>query len=99
MPTFQASGRRGLTKVFTASVSPGTTLTFPVPVKTFIIRPVGGPIQFKFNSTDADADAFPINDGEAMQFDLSLAYPIVSNVATIGVIIGNSISTYVAIGY
>lgn len=99
MPTFQASGRTGLTKNFTAVASPGTTITFPVPVKTFIIMPVGGSITFKFNSTDADADAFPIADGQALQFDLSLNYPIATNISTIGVVIGANIPTYVAIGY
>lgn len=99
MPTFQASGRSGKTKVFTAVASPGTTISFAVPVKTFIIMPKGGDITFKFSSDDADADAFPISDGQALQFDLSLAYPIASNTSTLGVIIGANISTYVAIGY
>lgn len=99
MPTFQASGRKGLTKAFTAVASPGTTVSFVVPVKTFIISPRGGDITFKFNSGDADADAFPIADGQALQFDLSLPYPIAANASTIGIIIGSNVTTYVAIGY
>lgn len=99
MPTFKVSGRAGLTKVFTAVATPGTAITLPVPVKTFIIMPRGGDITFRFNLADADADAFPITDGQALQFDLSLSYPIASNVATLGYINGTNISTYVAIGY
>lgn len=99
MPTFQASGRKGLTKVFMAVASPGTALTFGVPVKTFIIMPSGGSITFRFNLADADADAFPVADGQALQFDLSLFYPIASNTSTIGYVNGSNISTYVAIGY
>lgn len=99
MPTFQASGRKGLTKQFTATTSPGTTISFNVPVKTFIIMPVGGNITFKFNAADADSDAFPIADSQALQFDLSLAYPIANNTAVLGVAIGANIPVYVAIGY
>ena len=99
MPTFQASGRAGKTKKFTAVASPGTTMSFEVPVKTFIIMPRGGDITFKFVAADDDADAWPISDGQALQFDLSLAYPIASNTSTLGVIIGANIDTYVAIGY
>lgn len=90
-----------MTKVFVATVTPGTTVSFEVPVKTFIIMPIGGDITFKFNTdpATADADAFLIRDGSALQFDLSLAYPIASNTATIGKILGADITTYVAIGY
>lgn len=99
MPTFQASGRSGKTKMFMAVASPGTTVSFEVPVKTFIIMPKGGDITFRFNSADADADAFPIVDGQALQFDLSVAYPIASSVSVLGFIIGANVPTFVAIGY
>lgn len=99
MPTFQASGRNGLTKVFTAVATPGTVISFAVPVKTFIISPKGGDITFRFNLADADADAFPISDGQALQFDLSLPYPIANNASILGYINGANVPTYVAIGY
>lgn len=99
MPTFQASGHRGLTKVFTAVASPGTTISFGVPVKTFILMPLGGDITFRFNSADADADAFPVVSGQALQFDLSLPYPIASSTSTLGFVNGNNVTVYVAIGY
>lgn len=99
MPTFQASGRNGKTKVFTAVATPGTEITFGVPVKTFIIMPRGGDVTFRFNSADADADAFPIVDGQALQFDLSRPYPIASNTSSLGFVNGANIPVYVAIGY
>lgn len=99
MPTFQASGRSGKTKMFTAVVSPGTEITFGVPVKTFILTPKGGDVTFKFNSADADVDAFPISDGQALQFDLALAYPIANNAVSIGFVLGSNVPVYVAIGY
>lgn len=99
MPSFQASGRAGLTKMFTAAATPGTAITFAVPVKTFIIMPKGGDITFRFNLADADVDAFPISDGQSIQFDLSTAFPIASNTATLGYINGAGVATYVAIGY
>lgn len=87
--------------MFSAVVSPGTTITFPVPVKAFRIKPVGGDINFKFNASDADADAFPISDGESLAFDLNLRFPIASNVSTIGVIFSNggTVNVYVAVGF
>lgn len=99
MPTFQAAGRAGKTKKFVAVTSPGTTVSFAVPIKTFIIMPVGGDITFKFNTADDDADAFPIVSGQALQFDLSLAYPIAANTSTLGVVIGSNVDVFVAIGY
>lgn len=99
MPTFQASGRSGLTKVFTSAASPGTAITFPVPVKTFILMPVGGDVTFRFNLADADADAFPVRDGQALQFDLSLPYPIATNTAALGYVNGAGVAVHVAIGY
>ena len=99
MPTFQASGRKGLTKVFTAVASPGTLIQFAVPVKTFILMPKGGDVTFRFNLSDADADAFPVADGQALQFDLSLPYPIADNASTLGYVNGADVSVYVAIGY
>lgn len=85
--------------MFTATASPGTAISFAVPVKTFIIMPVGGSITFRFNSADADADAFPLADGQAIQFDFSVPFPIASNLATLGYINGASVLTYVAVGY
>lgn len=99
MPVFQASGRAGLTKVFTSGASPGTAITFAVPVKTFILKPIGGDITFRFNTGDADADAFPISDGEALQFNLSTPFPIASNTSTIGYVTGSGVPVYVAIGF
>lgn len=99
MPNYQASGRSGLTKVFTAVATPGTVVTFAVPVKTFIVKPVGGNITFRFNLTDADADAFPIEDGAALQFDLSTAFPIATNIATLGYVNGPNVSVYVCVGF
>lgn len=99
MPTFQASGRSGKTKVFTAVASPGTAVSFNVPVKTFIIMPMGGDVTFRFNLADADADAFPIVAGQALQFDLSLPYPITANASTLGYVNGSNVPVYVAIGY
>lgn len=99
MPTFQAAGRKGLTKVFTAVASPGTAITFVVPVKSFIIMPSGGTVTFRFNLTDADADAFPLADGQAIQFDLSTPFPIATNTATLGYVNGGNVSVYVAVAY
>lgn len=99
MSIFQASGRAGLTKVFTAVATPGTAITFNVPVKTFILMPKGGDVTFRFNLADADADAFPVADGQALQFDLSTAFPIATNTATLGYVNGANISVYLAIGY
>ena len=53
---------------------------------------------FRFNLADADADAFPIADGQSIQFDLCLPYPIADNFSTLGYVIGSA-PVYVAIGY
>lgn len=85
--------------MFTAAASPGTLVSFPVAVKTFILMPKGGDVTFRFNLADADADAFPVADGQALQFDLCLPYPIANNFATLGYVNGAGVSVYVAIGY
>ena len=100
MPTMAVVGRSGITKAFAAAATPGTTISLVVPVKSFIIKPVGGNITFKFDTTETDANAFPINDGEALQFDLSLAYPNSTNVAVLGYAIGAaSVTVYVCAAY
>ena len=100
MPTFSVVGRSGTTKKITADTN-GETITFDVPVKSFIIKPSGGNVKFKFNAADSDADDFPINNGEALQFDLSLAYPIASNTSTVGVVFtdAGTVDCYVAAAY
>lgn len=82
--------------MFTAVVSPGTSLDFTVPVKSFLIKPIGGTVYFKFNSTDLDADAFPLADGEAVQLDVSSRYPASVNTSTVGIIFTSvgSVSVY-----
>lgn len=95
MPALVGVGKGFLSKVFTAVVSPGTSLDFPVPVKSFIIKPVGGSIFFKFISTDSDANAFQLGDGEALQLDISLRYPIATNISTIGIVFTSSGSVQV----
>lgn len=101
MGSIAIAGKFGLTKVFSAVVSPGTDISFTVPVKAFRIKPVGGDISFKFNSTDADADAFPIADGESLAFDLAIRFPVSSNVATLGTIFTSSgtVNVYVAVAF
>lgn len=99
MPTFSCVGRNGITKVFTAVGTPGTTISFVVPVKSFIIMPKGGDITFRFNLADADADAFPIGDGQSFAWDLSLPYPIATSVSTLGYVNGADVSVYVAAAY
>ena len=95
---YQVVGKSGITKVFSAAASPGTTISFAVPIKSFVLKPVGGNITFKFDTAETDANAFPVNDGESIQFDLSMAYE--SNVAIVGYAIGAaSVSVYVAGAY
>jgi len=91
-------GRQGITKVFSAVVTPGTTVSFSKPVKSFILKPVGGAINFKFNDSDADGDAFPIGDGEAINFDMALPFNYTDQLSTVGIIFSNSgtVSVYVA---
>lgn len=86
MPVLVSVGKGGTTKKFTAVVSPGTSLDFIVPVKSFLIKPMGGTVYFKFNSADLDADAFPLTDGEAIQMDISSRFPTGVNTSTVGVI-------------
>lgn len=86
MPALVSVGKGGLTKKFTAVVNPGTSLSFVVPVKSFIIKPMGGTVYFKFNSTDLDSDAFPLADGEAIQMDISSRFPTGVNSSTVGII-------------
>ena len=95
---YQVVGKSGITKVFTAVPNPGVTLQLGVAVKSFIIKPVGGNIIFKFDSTITDANGFPINDGEALQMDLSLTFPYTTNVAIIGYAVG-SCPVYVCAAY
>ena len=97
---FQVVGRSGITKTFNAAASPGTTISLVVPVKSFIIKPVGGSIQFKFDTNETDGNAFLIGDGEALQFDLSLSYPYSTNTSIIGYAIGDpGVTIYVAAAY
>jgi len=99
MPTFSVVGRAGTTKVFTSTTTPGVEISFPVPIKSFLIMPIGGDITFRFASTDADADAFPVADGQAFQMDLSLRYPQSTNISIVGYAMGAGVPVYVAVGY
>ena len=94
--TFSASGRDWTSKLFTATTG-GVTISFAVPVRSFIIKPSGGAINFKKLSGDADSDAFPIADGESLAIDLSLAFPIATNTSTVGIAFtaAGTVSVYV----
>jgi hypothetical protein len=98
MGSIQLSGRNVLAKKFTIGVSPGTTLTLTVPVKTITIKPVGGTVFIK-GANDADADAFPLNDGEMINLDLSLPYS--SATATFGALFtaSGTVDVYVIAGH
>lgn len=89
MPFFQISGTNFTTKKFSA-LTTGTTISFTVPVKSFIIKPVGGVVNLKKAAADDNADAFPIRDGESVAIDLGLQFPIATSVATVGVVFSNS---------
>lgn len=101
MPVISISGKAGTTKKFSAVVSPGTSISFVVPVKSFIVKPMGGTVYFKFNSTDSDADAFPLTDGESVAMDLLLPFPIASNTSTVGTIFttAGTVDVYVIATY
>lgn len=101
MPALVGVGKGCLTKVFSAVVSPGTSLDFTVPVKSFVIKPVGGAVFFKFNSTDSDADGFLIGDGESLQLDLSLRFPAQTNSSTVGIVYtaSGTVPVYTIVAY
>lgn len=80
MGSVQVSGKSLIVKKLSAVVSPGTTVTMTAPIKTITLRPVGGNIWVK-GINDADADAFPLNDGESLQMDLACSYS--SDTATV----------------
>lgn len=98
MPTFHASGRTFITKLFTATQS-GTSLTLTVPVKTITIRPRGGTIRVKRNSTDSSTDGFYLDDGESLSLDLSLPYS--TDTSTFGTLFTDTgtVNVYVIAGF
>lgn len=98
---YVASGRSFTTKVVTSVVSPGATISFPVNVKSFIIKVFGGTTYFKAKSTDSDADAFRLDDGDTIQIDLQLPYPIATNTSTCGIVFTSSgtVQVYVLAAY
>lgn len=87
--------------MFSAVTTPGTSLTFSVPVKSFNLKPVGGDVFFKFLSTDADADAFPIGDGENINFDVALPFSFTNQEVSVGVVFtaSSTVNVYVAATY
>lgn len=98
MGSVQVSGRAVITKKFTAVVSPGTTVQLKAPVKTVTLKPVGGDIWVK-GLNDADADAFPVTDGNAISMDLSASYSV--DTATVCIIFTTSgtVTTYAIAGH
>lgn len=98
MPTFSVAGRTFITKVFTATTG-GVAITLTVPVKTITLKPRGGSIRIKRNSTDADADGFYVDDGESLSLDLSLPYS--ADTATFGTAFtdSGSVSFFVIAGF
>lgn len=88
-------GRAGTTKAVIAVVSPGTTISFSYPVKSFVIRPSGANVYFKFLSTDADGDAFLIQDGESLQCRIASTFPWGTQSTTVGYVFTSSGTTTV----
>jgi hypothetical protein len=89
MPTLQVVG----TEYATARSSFDTTgsiMTSAYPVKTFLIKPMGGDVLFKRASTIADAQSYQISDGEAINFDIKMPYSTSNGGVEIGFIKGVS---------
>ena len=97
---YSVVGRDFATKVFSITTA-GTTVTMPQTVKTFLLKASGGDIRMRKNSTDAVADAYLINDGEALNLDMRLPYPITDNFSTIGYfdMASGSATLYVIVGF
>lgn len=83
MPAFSVVGRDFTTKQYTISTV-AQSITTPYPCKSFLIKAVGSGIRMRKTSADAAGDAYIMDDGETLNFDLSLAFPIASSTSTIG---------------
>lgn len=91
------SGRQIASKKFSAVVSPGTGISFGVPIKTVTLMPVGGDIFVK-GENDADADGFLLTDGTTLSMDLSPRYA--NDTSTLGIIFtaSGTVSVYAIAG-
>lgn len=73
MPILAVAGLNYATDRYTID-STGEAITTGYPVKTFLIKCAGGQCYFKRSSTVADGDAYILDDGESVYFDLKLDY-------------------------
>ena len=76
-------GSEFATKAFTID-STGTLITSTFTVKSFLVKAVGAGIRMRWRSTDSAADAYLMDDGESLNFDVRPRFPIGDNFSTIG---------------
>ena len=73
MPVPSVSGYNFTTDRQTIN-STGATINFTVPAKTFLIKIIGGQCYLKRDSSVADGDAYILDDGEMISFNLQLEF-------------------------
>lgn len=99
MPILSVSGLNYATDRLSID-STGSAVTTNYPVKTFLIKIIGGTCYLKRDSTVDDGDAYILDDGEMISFDLKLNYNTVDG-TTIAFLkaVGATVTAHVVIGY
>ena len=79
----------------------GAAITSPYPVKSFLVKSVGGQCMFKRSSTIADADAYIIDDGETIGMNIDLTFNSDDAACTIGFFksVSGTVTIHVLLGY
>ena len=80
---FSIIGTNFSTKVFTIDAT-GTTITTPYTCKSFLLKASGSGIRVRKSSSDAAGDAYIMDDGEILNWDLRLRIPQADNFCTVG---------------
>lgn len=99
MPTLSVSGLNYATDRVSIDAT-GSAVTTNYPAKTFLVKNVGGQCYLKRDSTVADGDAYIMDDGEMISFDLKLDYSTTDGV-TIGFFkaLSGTVTLHLVIGY
>lgn len=80
----------------------GADITINKPVKTFIVKAVGGQVRLKRLSTESDTDdVYLIEDREVIGFDLKMPFTRSTTTAPLGTFkaVSSSVDLYFIVGY
>ena len=100
MPTLQVVGQDYTCFNQTVNTN-GSTITTGYPVKTFLVKAVGGEVLVKRNSTDGGTSVYLMEDRETIGFDLKMPWSSTTNTAPLGTFtaVEGSVVLYFMVGY